>query len=58
MSQGQTVVSKTVAAGKNVWIAKHVSLVRATVITLIGSYTLIHLIHSVRNNVVVRNFVY
>ena len=35
-----------IVTAMNVWIAKQVSLVHVTVITLIGLYTLIHIIHT------------
>ena len=47
-----------VVTTKNVWIAKQVSFVNVTVITLIGLYTLMPLIHSVHNNVGVHSFIY
>ena len=47
-----------VVTAKNMWFAKHVSLVHVTVITLTGLYTLIHFIHSVHNNVGVHSFIY
>ena len=47
-----------VVTAKNVWILKQVSLIHVTVITLIGLYPFIHLIHSVHNNVRVHSFIY
>ena len=40
-----------VVTSKNAWVAKQVSLVHVTVITSIGLFTLIHIVHSVRNNI-------
>ena len=46
-----------VATAKNAWIAKQVSLIHVTVVTLTGLYTHIHVICSVHNNVSVHSFI-
>ena len=53
-----TVTTSPVVTVKNAWIAKQAQLVHVTVITLIGLYISIHLIHSVHSSVGVHNFIY